>query len=142
MAIKVGGTTVVDDSRNLTNVASATLTGTLTTVKIAETVVALGTVTTSATIDLSAGTVFTATLGGNCTFTVTNPANVSSFTLLLTNDGTPGRTVVFAGSGATFKLPGGTVTRTTAASGIDVFYFFTPNGGTTYFGSIPMANLS
>lgn len=30
MAIKVNGTTVVDDSRNLTNVASATLTGTLT----------------------------------------------------------------------------------------------------------------
>ena len=42
MAIKIGGTTVVDDSRNLTNVVSATLSNTLTTTKVTETVVALG----------------------------------------------------------------------------------------------------
>jgi hypothetical protein len=142
MAIKVGGTTVVDDSRNLTNVVSATLTGTLQTQKIAETVVAIGNTSTAATIDLSLGTVFTATLNGNATLTITNPTNVASFTLILTNDATSGRTVTFAGSGATFKFPGGSVTRTTAGNAVDVFFFFTPNGGTTYFGSIPMANLS
>jgi hypothetical protein len=140
MAIKVGGTTVVDDSRNLTNVVGATLTGTLTTQKIAETVVAIGNTGTAATIDLSLGTVFTATLNGSATLTITNPATVSSFTLVLTNDATSGRTVAF--SGGTFRYPGGTVTRTTAGNAVDVWYFFTTNGGTNWSGSIPMANLS
>jgi hypothetical protein len=58
----------------------------------------------------------------------------------LTNDATPGRTVAFAGG--TFKYPGGTVTRTTTAGAIDIWFFFTPDGGTTYYASIPMANLS
>jgi len=139
MAIKVGGTTVIDDSRNLT-VVDSTPTGTLLTKKIAETVVAIGNTGTSATIDLSLGTVFTATLNGNATLTITNPATVSSFTLILTNDGTPSRTVAF--SGGTFRYPGGTVTRTTTASAVDVWFFFTTNGGTNWSGSIPMANLS
>jgi hypothetical protein len=64
----------------------------------------------------------------------------SSFTLILTNDATPSRTVAYAGG--TFKLPGGSVTRTTTANATDIWFFFTPDGGTTYFGSIPMANLS
>jgi len=139
MAIKVGGTTVIDDSRNLT-VVDSTPTGTLLTKKIAETVVAIGNTGTSATIDLSLGTVFTATLNGNATLTITNPATVSSFTLILTNDGTPSRTVAF--SGGTFRYPGGTVTRTTTASAVNVWFFFTTNGGTNWSGSIPMANLS
>jgi hypothetical protein len=139
MAIKVGGTTVIDDSRNLT-VVDSTPTGTLLTKKIAETVVAIGNTGTAATIDLSQGTIFTATLNGNATLTITNPATVSSFTLVLTNDATSGRTVAF--SGGTFRYPGGTVTRTTAGGGIDVWFFFTTNGGTNWSGSIPMANLS
>lgn len=140
MAIKVGGTTVVDDSRNLTNVVGATLTGTLTTKKIAETAVAGGNSGTSATIDLSLGTLFTFTLTGNCTFTISNPTGVSAFTLILTNDGTPSRSVAF--SGGTFKAPGGTVARTTAASSIDVWFFFSPDGGTTWYYQIPMKNNS
>ena len=140
MAIKVGGTTVVDDSRNLTNVVSATLTGTLQTTKIAETAVAVGNSGTAATLNLSSGTVFTVTLNGNATLTVSNPTNVSSFTLILTNDATPSRTVAF--SGGTFKYPGGSVSRTTTANSVDVWFFFTPDGGPTYYASIPMANLS
>ena len=137
MVIKVGGTTVIDDSRNLTNVAAATLTGTLTTVKIAETAVALGTVTTTGSINLASGTLFTATLGGNCTFTITNATGVSSFVVILTNDGTPGRTVAWAYSGGTFKFPGGAaaLSRTTGASGIDIWSFFSPDGGTNWFGN-------
>jgi hypothetical protein len=138
MAIKVGGTTVVDDSRNLTNIAAATLTGTLTTVKIAETAVALGTVTTTGAINLANGTLFTATLGGNCTFTISNPTGVSSFVLILTNDGTAGRTVAFAGG--SFRYPGGaaSLARTTAANAVDFWFFTTPDGGTTYYGSQPI----
>jgi hypothetical protein len=107
-------------------------------------VTALGNTGTAATIDLTLGNVFTATLTGNCTFTLSNPnANSnrgSSFTLILTNDGTAGRTVAW--SGGTFRFPGGTVTRTTTANAVDVWFFFTPNNGTTWYGSIPMANMS
>ena len=136
MAIQVGGTTVVDNSRNLTNIAAATLSGTLTTVKIAETAVALGTVTTTGAINLANGTLFTATLGGNCTFTISNPTGVSTFTLVLTNDGTAGRTVAW--SGGTFKYPGGaaSLSRTTTAAGIDIWVFFSPDGGTNWYGNI------
>lgn len=119
---------------------SMTLSNVLTTTKIVETVVAIGNTGTAATIDLSLGTVFTATLNGSATLTVSNPGTVSSFTLVLTNDATPNRTVAF--SGGTFKAPGGSVTRTTTANAIDVWFFFTPNGGTTWYYSIPMANLS
>ena len=135
MAIKVGGTTVIDDSRNITPVNS-TVSNTLTIQKVVETAVALGTVTTAATINLFAGTLFTATLGGNCTFTITNPTGAATFTLILTNDATPSRTVAW--SGGTFKYPGGAaaLSRTTTAAGIDIWTFFSPDGGTNWYGNI------
>jgi hypothetical protein len=135
MAIKVGGTTVIDDSRNITPVNS-TVSNTLTIQKVVETAVSLGTVTTAATINLFAGTLFTATLGGNCTFTITNPTGAASFTLILTNDATPNRTVAW--SGGTFKYPGGaaSLSRTTTAAGIDIWTFFSPDGGTNWYGNI------
>jgi hypothetical protein len=141
MAIKINATTVIDDSRNLTNVASATLTGTLTTVKIAETLVAVGNTGTAANINLASGTVFTATLTGNATLTIQNPTGVASFTLILTNDGTAGRTVAWAGG--SFKFPGGaaTLSRTTTANAIDIWVFFSPDGGTTFYGNIAMKNM-
>jgi hypothetical protein len=107
-----------------------------------DTVVAIGNTGTAATIDLQTGNVFTATLTGNCTFTLSNPiaTGASSFTLILTNDATPSRTVAFAGG--TFRYPDGSVTRTTTANATDIWFFFTPNGGTTWYGSIPMKNLS
>ena len=107
-------------------------------------VTAIGNTGTSQAIALTSGTVYTATLNGNCTFTLSASNSVasraSSFTLILTNDATPGRTVTW--SGGTFKFPGGSVTRTTTANAVDVWFFFTPNGGTNWYGSIPMANLS
>jgi hypothetical protein len=90
--------------------------------------------------------VFTATLTGSATITLRFPVatGASSFTLILSNDATPSRTVAFAGSGATFKFPGGaaSLSRTTTANAIDVWFFFTPDGGTTYYGSIPLKNLT
>ena len=143
MAIKVGGTTVIDDSRNLT-VVNSTPTGTLTTKKIAETLVAVGNSGTAATIDLSTGTVFTVTLNGNATLTITNTTGAAAFTVILTNDGTPGRTVAWAASGGSFKFPGGAaaLSRTTTASGVDVWVFFSPDGGTTWYGNIAMKNMT
>jgi hypothetical protein len=143
MAIKVGGTTVIDDSRNLT-VVNSTPTGTLTTKKISETLVAVGNSGTAATIDLSAGTVFTVTLNGNATLTITNTTGAAAFTVILTNDGTPDRSITWAASGGSFKFPGGAaaLSRTTTASGVDVWVFFSPDGGTTWYGNIAMKNMT
>ena len=108
-------------------------------------VVALGNTSTAKTIDLNAGNVFTATLTGNCTFTLANSnANSnrgSSFTLILTNDATPSRSVAW--TGGSFKFPGGagTLSRTTTAGAIDIWVFFTPDNGTTYYGNIAMKNM-
>jgi hypothetical protein len=108
-------------------------------------VVALGNTGTAISIDLRQGNVFTATLTGNCTFTLTNPnANSnrgSSFTLILTNDATPSRSVAWAGGA--FKFPGGaaTLSRTTTANAVDIWVFFTPDNGTTYYGNIAMKNM-
>ena len=107
-------------------------------------VVAIGNTGTSQTIDLNDGNLFTATLNGNCTFTLATPNGVSnrasSFTLVLTNDSTANRTVALAGG--TFKYPGGSISRTTAASKTDIWFFFTPDGGTTYYVTIPAKDLS
>ena len=108
-------------------------------------VVALGNSGTATTINLAQGNVFTATLTGNCTFTLSgsnaNSSRGSSFTLILTNDATAGRTVAWAGG--TFRFPGGAATlgRTTAANAVDIWVFFTPNNGTTWYGNISMKNM-
>jgi hypothetical protein len=107
-------------------------------------VTALGNTGTAKTITCSEGNVFTATLTGNCTFTLATPnstaSRATSFTLVLTNDATASRTVAFAGG--TFKYPGGSVTRTTTANATDIWFFFSPNNGTTWYVTLPAANLS
>jgi hypothetical protein len=138
-----GGAGAAPSSTNILKLAAAVTSGSyIQALGYADTVVALGNTGAAKNIDLTSGNVFTATLTDNCTFTVRFPVatGASSFTLILTNDATPNRTVAYAGG--TFKLPGGSVTRTTTANATDIWFFFTPDGGTTYFGSIPMANLS
>ena len=112
-------------------------------VAYADTVVALGNSGTASTINLTTGNVFTATLTGNCTFTLSSPiaTGASSFTLILTNDGTAGRTVAW--SGGSFNFPGGaaSLSRTTTANATDIWAFFTPNGGTTWYGNIVMKDV-
>ena len=108
-------------------------------------VVALGNSGTATTINLAQGNVFTATLTGNCTFTLSgsnaSSSRGSSFTLILTNDGTAGRTVAWAGGN--FRFPGGaaSLSRTTTANAVDIWVFFTPDNGTTWYGNISMKNM-
>lgn len=105
---------------------------------------ALGSTGTAKTIDCSLGNVVTATLTGNCTFTLSTAnstgSRATSFTLLLTNDATASRTVAFAGG--TFKYPGGSISRTTGANATDIYFFFSPDNGTTWYVTLPAANLS
>ena len=91
---------------------------------------------TSVTLDISQGSVFTITLAHNIsTFTWSNPAtsgDVSAFVLKVTQDGTGNSTIAFP---AAVDFAGGTApTLSTGAADVDVFVFFTVNGGTTYYG--------
>ena len=142
-----GGAGAVPATTTVFGTAAAVTAGTYAqAVGYADTVVALGNTGTAINLDVTGGNVFSATLNGNATITVRYPVatGASSFTLILTNDATPGRTVAFVGAGATFKYPGGiaSLSRTTTANAIDIWFFFTPDGGTTYYGSIPMKNLT
>lgn len=134
--VQIEGVTVATASNTLT-LTNKTLTA------FAETLYAFGNTGTSATLTLSSGNFVTATLTGNCTFTFSMtsvPSGVYSFTLALTNDGTAGRTITWP---ASVKWPNASVpTRTTTANRTDVYTFFTPDGGTTWFGNLSLYNYS
>ncbi|OLT84038.1 hypothetical protein BKG57_04050 [Mycobacteroides chelonae] len=94
-----------------------------------EGVVAIGNTGTSKTIDLTNGTVQTATLTGNCTFTMPTATAGKSLTLLL-KTGAGSFTATFTGvKWGTAGVP----TITTAASKMDVLTFFAD--GTNWYGS-------
>jgi hypothetical protein len=140
-----GGASTAITSSSLLAVSAAVTTGNfIKALGYADTVTALGNTGTAINIDLTSGNVFTATLTGSCTFTLRYPVSSgsSSFTLVLTNDGTAGRTVAWAGG--SFLFPGGaaSLSRSTAANAIDVWVFFTNDGGTTWYGNIAMKNMA
>jgi hypothetical protein len=64
MAIKISGTTIIDDSRVVNDAKLQAY---------KEKIVSVGTVTTNTNLDLSLGNLFDVTLGGSVTFTFTNP---------------------------------------------------------------------
>ena len=107
-------------------------------------VTALGNTGTAVTIDCDDGNFFTATLTGNATITLATPNSTSnratSFTLLLSNDATADRTVAFAGG--TFYYPGGSISRSTEANYVDLYFFFSPDGGTSWYVTLPAKNFS
>jgi hypothetical protein len=107
-----------------------------------EVISTLGNTSTAATINLTNGNVFTATLDGNCTFTFTTgvATGAASFTLVLLNDATSGRSIVWP---ASVKWPNNVIpVRTTAGNATDIWSFFTPNNGTTWYGNIALYNLT
>jgi hypothetical protein len=134
----------VNIATNSTNRIDFTAAGYSRPVAYADTVSALGNTGTAITITCTNANVFTATLTGNCTFTLASAiaTGSSSFTLILTNDATASRTVAWAGG--TFKFPNGSaaLARTTTANATDIWVFFTPDGGTTWYGNISMKNMS
>lgn len=139
-----GGAGATPFSSNLLSRSAAVTSGTyVKAIGYADTVVALGNTGTAINLDVVSGGVFTATLTGSATITLRYPVSSgsSSFTLILTNDGTAGRTVAWAGG--TFLFPGGaaTLSRTTTANATDIWAFFTPNGGTTWYGNIVMKDV-
>jgi len=136
------GTSAVEASTLLTQSAAVTSGTYVKTIGYADTVVALGNTGTAINLDVVSGGVFTATLNGNATITLRYPVatGASAFTLILTNDATPSRTLAFAGG--TFNYPGGAITRTEDANAVDVWVFFTPDGGTNWYANIAMKDVS
>jgi hypothetical protein len=139
-----GGSAAAVTSSNLLATSAAVTSGTyIKAIGYADTVVALGNTGTAINLDVVSGGVFSATLTGSATITLRFPVatGASSFTLILSNDATAGRTVAWAGG--SFKFPGGAaaLSRTTTANAIDIWVFFTPDGGTTYYGNIAMKDV-
>lgn len=88
----------------------------------------------AATLNLRDGDSFSHTLTENVTYTFSNPAasgKVSMFNIKITQDSTA-RTITWPSS---VDWPASTApTLTTTSGAVDVFVFFTNDGGTTYYG--------
>ena len=138
--------TIAYSDNTLTDVASVTATQTLTgktlttpvltnptVTNYVESVVAIGTVTSSSTLSLTNGTVQTATLTAStaCTFTMPTATAGKSFVLLLKQAASTGNgTATF--TGVKFNV-GGTPTVTATAGKMDIFTFVAD--GTNWYGS-------
>lgn len=130
MAIKISGTTVIDDNKIFLPINSAE---TSTTASITA-----GTLS----LNLNTASVFNVTLDGNITtLTLSNvqsSGRASSFVIVFTADGTA-RSVTWP---ASFKWPSGTApTITSTDAKKDVYVFFTTNGGTTWQAFISGQNI-
>lgn len=110
-------------------VGNVNIDGNLTFDSFTESVVAIGSSSTSKTIDLTSGTVQTCTLTGNCTFTMPTATAGKSFSLFL-NTGTGSFTATFTGvrwSDSTAP------TITSTASKVDLLSFI--SDGSFWYGS-------
>jgi len=88
-------------------------------------------------VDLSLGNVQTYTLSGSQTLTFTNPpasGTAGSFTLIVTNGGSA--TLTWPTS---VDWPAATAPTLTASGGVDILFFTTCNGGTTWYGTAVLA---
>ena len=97
--------------------------------------------TASTVIDVSTFNVFNLSMTLNTTVSFTNPpasGTAYSFMLYCKQDGVGSRTITWP---ASVKWPNSSVpTMSTGANKIDVFNFFTLDGGTTYLGALSLAN--
>jgi hypothetical protein len=120
----------------LSSSSSVTLTGSTTLTQIKETKAAVTVAANSATIDLSAGTVFTISLTQNITTVTFNnvPSSglVAGITVFLTQDATGGRTVTWPSSVAWGSANAPSLTST--GNKTDIITMVTYNGGTTWYG--------
>ena len=108
-----------------------------------ENVVTDTTATGAETIDLQSATIFQHTLTGDVTYTFSNPPSSGtgfSFVLKVTQDATGGRAITWPSS--VDWEDGVAPTLTAGVNDVDVFAFFTTDGGTTYYGFISGQDMS
>lgn len=120
MAIKIQGSDIIGDNRNITNYAV--------------TKNALGSISGNQTIDLTLGNFVTATATGSITWTFSNPSalHASGFVLELTNGGSAAQ--IWPTS---IRWPGG-IAPTLTTSGVDVLVFVTDDAGSNWRGVASM----
>jgi hypothetical protein len=130
----VNGTTVIDDDRNITNAANASIGGSLTVSGMSDFRDRYSIITTtlgSGIVDCTLGNYFVRTLSGSETITFINPpasGNTYGLVLEIINGGAG--PVTWANNP---KWPcGAAPTLTTGASNTDVLVFITRDGGTTW----------
>lgn len=131
--IQISGATIIDNDRTINDANFQSY---------KEKIVTLGTVTTATNIDLDQGNIFDITLGANVTFTFTNPPAATfsqPATIVLRQDATGNRAATFTGAKFTDGL---LPPLSTGATEIDVLTFFTIDEGTSYFGTLALANVS
>jgi hypothetical protein len=107
-----------------------------------ETVVSASVSTSTYNIDMSLANVFKFTLSNNVTFSFTNPPPagvMGSVTVILIQDGSGNRTATFTNAQYSDGLP---PTLSTGAGDKDVLTFFTVDGGSPYYGTFAMADVS
>jgi hypothetical protein len=109
-----------------------------------ERVETVGTISTSTyNLDLNLANVFDITLGANVTLTFTNPVSggvTKPITLIVRQPASsPGKLLTVTGAQYT---DGVTPVLSTGANQKDVLSFWSIDGGTTYFGTFAMANVS
>ena len=138
--LNVGGSTTVNGSLTFAN------TSTLASPKLQayqETVTTIGTVVGATNINCALSNIFDVTLGAaSVTFTFTNPpasGNAQPITVILRQDSVGGRLATFTNAKYT---DGNVPVLSTGANQIDVLTFFTVNGGSFWFGTFAMANVS
>ena len=155
--VGTGGTIITTDS---TSVGVGTITprskldveGVLRTNNIISPVPAASIVTNEVTLDLSESNNFTLSATSNVNFFTLNniPSGASSFTLLITQDATGGRTVNIddlrdnGGNPLTVNWPGGGVlpVLTPTANRSDIYSFKTFDGGSTWYGAVVGQNFA
>lgn len=131
------------------NVTGVTTTGFLSGAELinySEALYAFGNTGATPSFALRNGNFITATLNANITsmtFDLTGcPTTTASFgfTLVLTNDGTAGRTITWPGA---VKWPNASVpVRTTTANRSDIYTFFTYDAGTSWWGNLSLYNFA
>ena len=126
------GTIIGSDAENVVKIDGAVSEKAATNVTISS---------TSATLDVRDGSVFQLTLASNITtFNWSNHAasgHVSSFVMKVIQDGSGNRTIAWPDgtNSVTVRWPGDTApTLSSGAADVDVFVFFTHDGGTNYYG--------
>jgi hypothetical protein len=122
------------DSQTLTNKQFQAYTETCTTVGVVS--------TSTYNINLSLSNVFDITLGNNVAFTFTNPpaSGISrNVTVILRQDSAGNRLATFTNAKYT---DGVAPVLSTGINQVDVLTFFTVNGGSFWFGTFAMANVS
>jgi hypothetical protein len=96
---------------------------------------------TTQTLDFSTTNIYNLTLASSTTLTFTNPSpSGTAYSVLLycKQDATGSRVITWP---ASVKWPNGSApTMSTTANKVDVFSFFTLDGGTTYLGALSLAN--